>query len=101
LLQISTSKHFFSNYKVCGVSGSICPPHFIIEFQVLEEQLKLEQEREAELDLLYREEARRMWEQREDEWKRERLAREKLMQEVQCFSCIMVQCFCVLLLCLL
>ena len=50
--------------------------------QVLEDQLKLEQEREAELDLVYREEARRMWEQREEEWKKERAAREKLMHEV-------------------
>ncbi|CAK8692167.1 unnamed protein product [Clavelina lepadiformis] len=50
--------------------------------QVLEQQLKLEKEREAELDLIYREEARRVWEQREEEWRKERLARERLMAEV-------------------
>lgn len=32
--------------------------------------------------MVYREEARRMWEQREDEWRKERAAREKLMHEV-------------------
>lgn len=50
--------------------------------KVLEAQLKVEKQREAELDLVYREEARRMWEQREEEWRKERLAREKLMMEV-------------------
>lgn len=50
--------------------------------QVLEEQMKLEQEREAELDMLYREEARQVWEKREEEWSKEREARKKLMQEV-------------------
>ncbi|XP_078491651.1 trichoplein keratin filament-binding protein-like [Ciona intestinalis] len=50
--------------------------------EVLEQQLKLEKEREAELDLIYREEGRRVWEQREKEWERERMAREKLMAEV-------------------
>nr|CAB3266871.1 trichoplein keratin filament-binding protein-like [Phallusia mammillata] len=50
--------------------------------EVLEEQLKLEKQREAELDLVYREEARRVWEQREEEWRKERVAREKLMMEV-------------------
>jgi len=50
--------------------------------QVVADQLKLEQQREAELDLLYRDEAARMWSKREAEWERERLARERLMAEV-------------------
>jgi len=50
--------------------------------QVVEEQMKLEKQREAELDLIYREEARRVWDQREAEWRKERVAREKLMTEV-------------------
>ncbi|TSR04335.1 Trichoplein keratin filament-binding protein [Bagarius yarrelli] len=49
---------------------------------VLEEQLQLEREREAEFDLLHREEAQRVWDQREAQWERERKARERLMQEV-------------------
>ena len=47
------------------------------------EQLELERKREAELDLLHREEAARMWERREREWGREREARERLMSEVR------------------
>ncbi|XP_048582747.1 trichoplein keratin filament-binding protein [Nematostella vectensis] len=50
--------------------------------QVVADQLKLEREREAELDMLYRDEAARMWSKREAEWERERLARERLMAEV-------------------
>ncbi|KAL9981610.1 hypothetical protein ACROYT_G010336 [Oculina patagonica] len=50
--------------------------------QVVAQQLKLEQQREAELDMLYRDEAARMWTKREAEWERERLARERLMAEV-------------------
>uniref|UniRef100_A0A3B3QWT9 Trichoplein keratin filament-binding protein n=1 Tax=Paramormyrops kingsleyae TaxID=1676925 RepID=A0A3B3QWT9_9TELE len=77
--------------------------------EVLEEQLQLEQEREAEFDILhrfvgltgsgghldrcihcdddddddvYREEAQRVWAMREAEWEKERRARERLMQEV-------------------
>ncbi|XP_062506158.1 trichoplein keratin filament-binding protein-like [Corticium candelabrum] len=50
--------------------------------QVVEEQLKLEKAREAELDMLFREEASRQWQKREAEWERERLARERLMREV-------------------
>ncbi|KAL2091835.1 hypothetical protein ACEWY4_011633 [Coilia grayii] len=49
---------------------------------VLEEQLQLEKQREAEFELLYSEEAQRMWEKREAEWAREKRAREKLMKEV-------------------
>ncbi|XP_022373144.1 trichoplein keratin filament-binding protein [Enhydra lutris kenyoni] len=50
--------------------------------QVIEEQLRLEREREAELQLLLREEAKEMWEKREAEWARERSARDRLMSEV-------------------
>eukprot|EP00794_Sanderia_malayensis_P013779 gene13779-15221_t len=50
--------------------------------KVVAEQLKLEKKREAELDLLYQEEAARQWQKRETEWERERIARERLMKEV-------------------
>ncbi|XP_033102146.1 trichoplein keratin filament-binding protein-like [Anneissia japonica] len=50
--------------------------------QVVDEQIQLEKAREAELDMLYREEAQRQWNKREAEWERERLARERLMSEV-------------------
>jgi len=45
--------------------------------------MRLEKKRELELDLIYREEARRMWNKREEEWRREREARKKLMSEVR------------------
>lgn len=50
--------------------------------EVLDEQLKLEKAREAELDMLYQDEAARMWHKREGEWERERQARQRLMAEV-------------------
>ncbi|XP_056275305.1 trichoplein keratin filament-binding protein isoform X6 [Pseudoliparis swirei] len=50
--------------------------------RVIEEQLHLEQEREAEFDILHREEAQHVWEKREAQWEKERRARERLMQEV-------------------
>ncbi|XP_041347757.1 trichoplein keratin filament-binding protein-like [Gigantopelta aegis] len=50
--------------------------------QVVEEQLRVEKAREAELDLLYQDEAARMWQKREAEWEKEKQARERLMQEV-------------------
>ncbi|KAA0716737.1 Trichoplein keratin filament-binding protein [Triplophysa tibetana] len=50
--------------------------------RVIEEQLQLEKEREAEFDILYREEAQRVWEKREAEWEKEKRARERLMREV-------------------
>ncbi|XP_075390498.1 trichoplein keratin filament-binding protein [Tenrec ecaudatus] len=50
--------------------------------QVLEEQLRLEKEREAELQVLLRDEAKEVWEKREAEWARERSARDRLMSEV-------------------
>ncbi len=48
----------------------------------------MEKEREAELDLVYREEARRMWEKREEVWRKEREARQKLMREVGATTCM-------------
>ncbi|NXF32354.1 TCHP protein, partial [Nyctibius bracteatus] len=50
--------------------------------RVLEEQLQLEKEREAELETIFREEAKKMWEKREEEWEREKKARDRLMKEV-------------------
>ncbi|XP_041344794.1 trichoplein keratin filament-binding protein isoform X2 [Pyrgilauda ruficollis] len=50
--------------------------------KVIEEQLQLEKEREAELDTIFREEARKIWEKREEEWEREKVARDRLMSEV-------------------
>ncbi|KAM4576031.1 trichoplein keratin filament-binding protein isoform 1-T2 [Odontesthes bonariensis] len=50
--------------------------------RVIEEQLELEREREAEFDILHREEAQRVWEKREAQWEKERKARERLMREV-------------------
>ncbi|XP_008847207.1 trichoplein keratin filament-binding protein [Nannospalax galili] len=50
--------------------------------QVIEEQLQLERAREAELQVLLREEAKEMWEKREAEWAREQSARDRLMNEV-------------------
>ncbi|XP_013068302.2 trichoplein keratin filament-binding protein-like [Biomphalaria glabrata] len=50
--------------------------------EVIEDQLKLEKAREAELEMLYQDEAARMWEKRASEWERERQARQRLMAEV-------------------
>lgn len=50
--------------------------------EVIEEQLKLEKAREAEVELLFEEEAARVWDKREHEWEKEKRAREKLMAEV-------------------
>ncbi|NWV25399.1 TCHP protein, partial [Origma solitaria] len=50
--------------------------------RVIEEQLQLEKEREAELETIFREEAKKMWEKREEEWEREKAARDRLMNEV-------------------
>ncbi|XP_010396791.3 trichoplein keratin filament-binding protein isoform X1 [Corvus cornix cornix] len=50
--------------------------------RVIEEQLQLEKEREAELETIFREEAKKMWEKREEEWEREKKARDRLMNEV-------------------
>lgn len=51
--------------------------------QVVEEQIRLEKTREAELDMLYQDEAAKVWHQREAEWNNERAARERLMNEVK------------------
>ncbi|XP_053325190.1 trichoplein keratin filament-binding protein [Spea bombifrons] len=50
--------------------------------RVIEEQLHIERQREAELDTLFREEAKQVWAKREAEWERERNARNRLMKEV-------------------
>ncbi|NXO20897.1 TCHP protein, partial [Cisticola juncidis] len=50
--------------------------------RVIEEQLQLEKEREAELETIFREEAKKIWETREEEWEREKVARDRLMSEV-------------------
>uniref|UniRef100_A0A8D2MVS1 Trichoplein keratin filament-binding protein n=1 Tax=Zonotrichia albicollis TaxID=44394 RepID=A0A8D2MVS1_ZONAL len=50
--------------------------------KVIEEQLQLEKEREAELETIFREEAKKIWEKREEEWEREKGARDRLMSEV-------------------
>uniref|UniRef100_A0A8C4XMZ4 Trichoplein keratin filament-binding protein n=1 Tax=Falco tinnunculus TaxID=100819 RepID=A0A8C4XMZ4_FALTI len=49
---------------------------------VIEEQLQLEKQREAELQTFFREEAKKVWEKREEEWGREKAARDRLMNEV-------------------
>ncbi|KAL4223980.1 hypothetical protein ACF0H5_017439 [Mactra antiquata] len=50
--------------------------------KVIDDQIRVEKAREAELDLLYQDEAARMWQKREAEWEKERRARERLMKEV-------------------
>jgi trichoplein keratin filament-binding protein len=50
--------------------------------RVFNEQLRLEKEREAEIDTMFQDEAAREWQKRNAEWERESLAREKLMNEV-------------------
>ncbi|NXY78763.1 TCHP protein, partial [Glareola pratincola] len=50
--------------------------------RVIEEQLQLEKEREAELQIMFSEEAKKVWEKREAEWEREKVARDRLMNEV-------------------
>ncbi|KAM8865702.1 trichoplein keratin filament-binding protein isoform 1-T1 [Synchiropus picturatus] len=50
--------------------------------RVIEEQLQLERDREAEFEFLHRADAQHAWEKREAEWEKERKARERLMHEV-------------------
>ena len=50
--------------------------------QILNQQLRLEKQREAELDSMFQDEAAKEWEKRNNEWKRESLAREQLMKQV-------------------
>ncbi|NXG07215.1 TCHP protein, partial [Sakesphorus luctuosus] len=52
---------------------------------VIEEQLQLEREREAELETLFTEEAKKVWEKMEEKWEREKVARDYLMNEVMTF----------------
>ena len=56
--------------------------------QVFEDQMRLEQAREAELEMMYNDEAAREWEKREQEWAKERAARERLIKEVREFAII-------------
>ncbi|NWU17330.1 TCHP protein, partial [Cephalopterus ornatus] len=50
--------------------------------RVIEEQLQLEKEREAELETLFTEEAKKVWEMMKEEWEREKVARDRLMNKV-------------------
>ncbi|XP_068241864.1 trichoplein keratin filament-binding protein-like [Palaemon carinicauda] len=50
--------------------------------KVLEEQRRLEAMREKEYDLLFSEEAERLWHRRKAEWEKEQHARDKLMTDV-------------------
>ena len=50
--------------------------------------MRLEQAREAELEMMYNDEAAREWEKREQEWAKERAARERLIKEVREFATI-------------
>ncbi|NXT49875.1 TCHP protein, partial [Pluvianellus socialis] len=50
--------------------------------RVIEEQLQLEKEREAELQTMFSEEAKKVWDKREEEWEREKAARDRLMNEI-------------------
>ncbi|KAM6318289.1 trichoplein keratin filament-binding protein [Podargus strigoides] len=50
--------------------------------RVIEEQLQLEKEREAELQVMFREEVKKVWEKREEEWEKQKMARDRLMNEV-------------------
>lgn len=50
--------------------------------QVLNQQLRLEKEREAELESMFQDEAAKEWDRRNSEWERERQARENLMKQV-------------------
>ena len=50
--------------------------------QILNQQLRLEKQREAELENMFQDEAAKEWDKRNEEWKRESLAREALMKQV-------------------
>lgn len=49
---------------------------------VLNQQMRLEKQREAELETMFQDEAAKEWEKRNAEWERERVARENLMKQV-------------------
>ena len=50
--------------------------------QILGQQLRLEKQREAELENMFQDEAAKEWDKRNEEWKRESEAREALMRQV-------------------
>lgn len=50
--------------------------------QIVEEQMEFEKQREAEIDMLFQEEAKKVWEKRKLEWDKEKKARQRLMNEV-------------------
>jgi len=50
--------------------------------RVLNEQMRLEKQREAQLDSMFQDEAAKEWERRNAEWEKERQARENLMRQV-------------------
>lgn len=50
--------------------------------QVLNQQLRLEKEREAELEAMFQDEAQKEWDKKNEIWKRESMAREALMRQV-------------------
>ena len=53
-----------------------------LSFQVLTKQKVEEERRRKEMDLLFTEEARKMWDKQEALWEKEKEARKKLMQDV-------------------
>ncbi|CAF1279504.1 unnamed protein product [Adineta steineri] len=53
--------------------------HMLQQFQ---QQMKLEKEKEQELDSMFQEEAAKQWARREQEWEHEKELREKLMRQV-------------------
>ena len=50
--------------------------------QVLTSQKAEEEKRRKEMDLLFTEEARKMWDKQEKLWEQEKAARKKLMEDV-------------------
>jgi trichoplein keratin filament-binding protein len=50
--------------------------------QVLNQQLRVEKEREAELEAMFQDEAQKEWDKKNEIWKRESMAREALMRQV-------------------
>ena len=80
LRQLSESQENQRNIESAKRNKAKADAEYMIK--VLQEQLRLEKQREAELDSMFQDEAAREWEKRNAEWERERLAREKLMNEV-------------------
>ena len=65
-------------WKFCVLK---CDEPFIFD-QVLTKQKVEEEMRRKEMDLLFTEEARKMWDKQEALWEKEKEARKKLMQDV-------------------